>query len=118
MTKYQTNKFLTLAALAVVMGMTATTNSYAAGLGAYGGPRWGVHNSDRLSFFVLGATSLVLGVLWLVNILRLPTRYKFRCVDCGRHWHLDPGDPLPPFQVDGTCQPPPPIVIIRRYYPY
>ena len=38
MTKYQTNKFLTLAALAVVMGMTATTNSYAAGLGAYGGP--------------------------------------------------------------------------------
>lgn len=38
MTKYQSNKFLTLAALAVVMGMTATTNSYAAGLGAYGGP--------------------------------------------------------------------------------
>lgn len=38
MTKSRTNKLLTLAALAVITSMAGTTNSYAAGLGANGGP--------------------------------------------------------------------------------
>jgi hypothetical protein len=45
MSNYQNIKLLTLVALAVVTSMAATT-SYAAGLGAYGGPRGGQTLAD------------------------------------------------------------------------